>query len=1050
MGSGLAWPQPPLTRLSGTMPTLLPIALLLALAPAVYLWWSGRSILRRPDDPALPELLLARRKRVSTVTTTAAVLLAVAFGTYWLFTVPLFLLGLLVSGYFLRRALFGEQWSLSAYLRYAIFSVIGGAGFWLLALLTPVVVLAIVEGWIPQYEPMAAVRVAGLLGAVLGAALLLWARHFPRVWLRLHQATPLADSARSDLMPRLDAIMDRCGTSLPRRPAIYRFGAPGGYIMNALALPSLHAPAVAFGDTLLATLSDDEIGAVFAHEIAHHEQYTPRLLRRLRWSSWILVLLCASMPPLLAGTPPGTRWLFAWLLGPAALLALGKRAAKSRERETESDLRAVALTGNPTALASALQKLHVFSRVPRRWPHDLERAATHPSLARRIQDILAASGGHTAPSLGGHTFIESARPGLVIVLDDVRAHWFEGVPEGTARDLAALRERAASYRACAYSELTELRVMVSGADRDLLAADRHGQRWTAPLRPADVEPVQRALDIVDVRLGRRTAAPRLLATLPARLLAVALVYALAMGGELGVVLLPAILVLVRPTTAAIAATGAMALVRSLVALANGQANGTLQTIGLIAAAVAAAALCVIAVMRSHAARRLNRRRAEARADEWPAARLCVVVLGAAAVVALIPVVPAFIASPFGAVDHPLAFAFTALMLGLGAAVATIPKRRWTVVGTAAAFAAAIGTTLIAGEGWLYNRLAPLTWTSKPAIAVDSIAIAGNVVRLELSPAAGSYAVQRLLASADRENGNSRFIVGTFRHGTVAARQRSIDAVAMTFLAENEALVLTGAGSDSLELRVERTAPAAVTGIEIAWRKRFGAVFAPQLFVDRARRAWTVAGSDGDDETLVVFRGVVGSDSVAMQRSTRASAIGRPLVAFADGSTMFLALHQMGESPAGGTWLAALGGMSMSWEVQRMRGGSRDVIGRVRGYLTCDPALSNDVAQCMERGSRRTRLLRTAADGTIQPLASLPTSFDVFRADGARGLTIASRGAARVVTIDTAARQATEAMLPASLAVEPRRWLVDVASAGGYVATLTSAVGSGHLTLLRLQ
>ena len=112
-------------------------------------------------------------------------------------------------------------------------------------MLTPVLVLAIVEGWIPQYESMAAVRVAGLLGAVLGGALLLWARHFPRVWLLLHQATPLADSARSNLMPRLDAIMDRCGTSLPRRPAIYRFGAPGGYIMNALALPSLHAPAVA-------------------------------------------------------------------------------------------------------------------------------------------------------------------------------------------------------------------------------------------------------------------------------------------------------------------------------------------------------------------------------------------------------------------------------------------------------------------------------------------------------------------------------------------------------------------------------------------------------------------------------------------------------------------------------------------------------------------------------------------------------------------------------------------------------------------------------------
>jgi len=69
----------------------------LALAPGAYGWWSGRRLAARPDDPALPELLLARTQRlVQMYAVSGAVLIVlVAGGAYWL---PLMLLALLAGG----------------------------------------------------------------------------------------------------------------------------------------------------------------------------------------------------------------------------------------------------------------------------------------------------------------------------------------------------------------------------------------------------------------------------------------------------------------------------------------------------------------------------------------------------------------------------------------------------------------------------------------------------------------------------------------------------------------------------------------------------------------------------------------------------------------------------------------------------------------------------------------------------------------------------------------------------------------------------------------
>src|SRR4029079_4120607 len=134
---------------------------------------------------------------------------------------------------------------------------------------------------------------------VLAAIVALWQREYTRVFIALHRGTPLRATARPELLAQLEAVLDRAAPALERRPEIYRYGAPGAYVMNAFAIPSRAHPAIAIGDTLLATLTDDELVSVFAHEVAHHEQFNSKRWRRARWRSLLLIVLIAVLPLLL-------------------------------------------------------------------------------------------------------------------------------------------------------------------------------------------------------------------------------------------------------------------------------------------------------------------------------------------------------------------------------------------------------------------------------------------------------------------------------------------------------------------------------------------------------------------------------------------------------------------------------------------------------------------------------------------------------------------------------------------------------------------------------
>src|SRR5262245_33116786 len=94
-------------------------AVIVALVPPTLKWWWGRALAGRPDDPLLPERLQAQRRRTGAAAVTAAAALLVVWPLWAVGTLTL-LVAHLAAGYPLRRALYGETWSLPTYLWFFI------------------------------------------------------------------------------------------------------------------------------------------------------------------------------------------------------------------------------------------------------------------------------------------------------------------------------------------------------------------------------------------------------------------------------------------------------------------------------------------------------------------------------------------------------------------------------------------------------------------------------------------------------------------------------------------------------------------------------------------------------------------------------------------------------------------------------------------------------------------------------------------------------------------------------------------------------------------
>ena len=220
---------------------------------------------------------------------------------------------------------------------------------------------------------------AGFVGGAI-LLLLVWAlgirRAIRRNRRRLVRDTESIDPERDDRVAvsarRIAAQFDRPVPELRRHPA----ATPLAYTTTRD-----DDPVLVVSNGLLETLSDAELEAVIAHELAHVANGDLRVM------TWVLVPLVATEgftePTTKDWEDPFDRF---WgelgrLLVASSLLAVG---LFSRGREFAADRAAAAVTGDPAALAAAIERLDSATERPstdlRERTRTVDALAVHPTL----------------------------------------------------------------------------------------------------------------------------------------------------------------------------------------------------------------------------------------------------------------------------------------------------------------------------------------------------------------------------------------------------------------------------------------------------------------------------------------------------------------------------------------------------------------------------------------------------------------------------------------------------------------------------------------------
>lgn len=270
------------------------------------------------------------------------------------------LLSVAVGSFPTRRRLLQERWSVGKYLITMGRFWLALTGFWLVLIITPGIVHVAGAARLP-------------VAIFLAVLLLVWSIRHSDVFLKL------VGARRQPLGPAFSEIIQRAGIHPPR---LFTLDFEGGRVVNAF--PSRRSSAVAFTDSVLELFTPDEQEAVFTHEVAHLEWHTPSRLLGAELLATALIGVATIGTALVPMA--GTIWVvFGW---PYVLLVVSTlRRSRRRQQEHWADQRAVSLCGDREAVVRAPDKLYTLGLWPRRWGSDVERRATHPSLARRIQAI---------------------------------------------------------------------------------------------------------------------------------------------------------------------------------------------------------------------------------------------------------------------------------------------------------------------------------------------------------------------------------------------------------------------------------------------------------------------------------------------------------------------------------------------------------------------------------------------------------------------------------------------------------------------------------------
>jgi Zn-dependent protease with chaperone function len=774
----------------------------LCFIPAAFRWWSGRVLIPLLDDPVLPERLVAHRRRnlVAIWPVVAAIaILGSMRDLFW--AVPLIVLGRVVAGYPLRRALFNEPWSLPTYVLISSRLWIASSGFWLLLAAAPLIAGA-------------AGTVDWIAALALGALLIVWNHWYADSFRWLVRTKPVPDGP---LLARFKTVAAASRAPQPRFEVI---GLGGGAMANAFALGSLRGSSVLYTDKLLQLLDTDEAAAITAHEIGHLEHFDPARLRRLYWAT--VALICGATS---AALMPASLLIVAAFWSVIFVAALVWMARDRQQNETKSDLRAVELSGDPEALIRALTKLYTFSRVPRRWTTEMENSASHPSLARRIRSIREVAGTPQAPALPNPETVRGMDGKTTVTFEADRLHW--QATEGVVHVLS-------------YAHLTELRVsaLAAGSTR-LVALERGGQRWEAALEATEAARAQAILDRVDVRLAEPVPRPR--TSSPLFQVAAAGVAISAMWAGQILVAVVALCASLRSVATFYAAAGGGALGAAGIvgrqALATGDMRSAWPALFLVAFGLALLAGAW--------------RKPDAEGNR-------VVTLGMAGLALLVVLSLAMIAmrggDAVGLNQASLAIPSAAVLpFALAAALICRPRRAWRFAAIPVALVGLMAG--IAGSGtFLYAFGSDPFLVSGPAVRIEPLTgepiadftIPGMASDLRLSPGGRQIAVMRHTVAVG--------VVTNFSVGAPGSPLATLRANDLLFLDDERVVTLGVEGVDTV-LREVVLQPQSV-----AWERRISNVQAPRLSYRSASGRWLLTGTTFDGR-LVAVEPRPGSDDV---------------------------------------------------------------------------------------------------------------------------------------------------------------------------------------------
>ncbi len=202
--------------------------------------------------------------------------------------------------------------------------------------------------------------IGGALLAFVVAAVMNFFSYFysDKIALRVYRA----QAATREQLPRVYAVVEqltgRAGIPMPR---IYVIPSESPNAFATGRNPRHASVAVTHG--ILTLLNNDELEGVLAHELSHvrnRDILTSSIAATLAGAITILARVAFWFG---GGARRGGGWI-----GALVMLLLGPLAATliqlwvSRTREYEADASGALLTGNPYALASALEKISAVSR----------------------------------------------------------------------------------------------------------------------------------------------------------------------------------------------------------------------------------------------------------------------------------------------------------------------------------------------------------------------------------------------------------------------------------------------------------------------------------------------------------------------------------------------------------------------------------------------------------------------------------------------------------------------------------------------------------------